>query len=352
MKRGIALLLCLFALAGFAACGGGEPENPGTDSALPSTVTDSGAEKVSTSSGGASVGETEDTVPNLVLACDQHNRRIVLYDLDLLDRKDGLDKGEIWSLDAGYAADMKYREGTVFGDVVLVAGLKSGIYAYPEKTPLFVTENPGNNPHAVELLPSGNLVVANSDGNSLRLFPASEVLNGKTSQEYREYTLKGAHGLLWDPQYGVLWALGDDELAAYLPSGSGTEEVLKKVGGMGALLPSKFPGGHDLSADLTDVAGLYLTTNKGALRFNKETGKFDPDFPQSRKIPSGYLKALSNNPNGNLFFVQTTDATGTAWADKNIAGWCSDRIGYVYKRSRKIRKRAEAPRSNRLGRAL
>lgn len=337
MKRGIAFIMCLFTLVGLAACGepssdpsASAPSVTGTDTAISDTDT-SDTETVTTSSAATSEGNTTDAVPNMVLACDQYNKRVVLYDFDRLSQGDSLDDGEIWSLDeAGYAADMKYREDTVFGNVVLVAGTYvSGIYAYPEKTAYFTTTEPGNNPHAVELLPSGNLVIANSSGNSLRLFYASAVLDGTDPKEvphYKDYELKGAHGLVWDPENEVLWALGDNELAAYALRGEGTEEALSKISGMGARLPSTHPGGHDLSADFTNPNFLLLSTNKGALRFNKEKNTFLSTFSQSSRIPTGYLKAVSNNPNGSLFYVQTTKGEGTPWADMNIAGWCSDQI--------------------------
>ena len=344
MKRGFIMILCTALLFGCVACGDTTtPSTSDSEATLSRTestgsITDSVTESVSSTT--QTEDETVDTVSNQVLACDQYNRRIVLYNLDLLSEGDTLEKGEIWSLDAGYAADMKYREDTVFGDVVLVAGTyDSGIYAYPEKTPLFITKDPGNNPHAVELLPSGNMVIANSTGNCLRLFYASAALENKEAPRYTEYELKDAHGLLWDPEYEVLWALGSDELAAYALTGEGTEEKLSKISsGLGASLPKEFPGGHDLSADLTNPNFLYLTTNIGPIRYDKENGTFTANFTQSNQIPKGYLKALSNNPSGMFFFVQTNGGKGTAWESMNISGWCSDQISCILNTENGVRK--------------
>lgn len=335
MKRGIALLMCLIMMAGLAACGDTAPD-PATQTASSDTVTTVPDTDTDTEASTSSKTEEEVEIPSShkVLACDQYNRRVVLYDLDLLSKGDSLDDGEIWSLDeAGYAADMKYREGSVFGDVVIVAGTYvTGIYAYPEKTAHFTTTTPGSNPHAVELLPSGNLVVANSDGNSLRLFYSSAVLDGVASADvprYKEYELKGAHGLVWDPKNEVLWALGDEELAAYALSGEGTEESLSKISGMGSALPKSHPGGHDLSADLTDPDYLLLSTNKGPLRYDKEENTFLSSFQQSSQIPTSFLKAVSRNEEGSFFFLQTTGGKGTAWENMNISGWCSDQISAI-----------------------
>ncbi len=276
--------------------------------------------------------ETEDFISeeNLVMACDQLQERIVLYDLDLLDPGDPLEYAEIWSLDCGYAAGLKYRENTVFGDVVLVAGETSGIYAYPSGNEIWTTTNPGINPHSIEILPGGNIVIANSTGATVRLFQTSELKNGNRvgSQSYVDYDLIGAHGVLWDPEYEVLWALGDDELVAYMVWEKNGKEVLESIPDMGIRLPENGDGGHDLSADLTDIRYLYLTVNSRVYRFDKEEGTLDARFSQYNKLTFSSVKGFGNNRGGNFFYVYPNGGIGTSWEHLPISDWCTDRIQF------------------------
>ena len=143
---------------------------------------------------------------------------------------------------------------------------------------------------------------------------------------------------MWDPKNEVLWALGDKELAAYAVSGEGAEETLSKISGMGSFLPATHPGGHDLSADLTDPDYLLLSTNKGPLRYNKEENTFVSSFLHSSQIPTSFLKAISRNEDGSFFFLQTTGGKGTAWENMNISGWCSDQITAIIVKGNKALK--------------
>ena len=277
-------------------------------------------------------------VKDLVIACDQRNTRLVIYDLSDMNEGDPLDDVEEWSVDlkghggATNLSGVKYREDTVFGDVIIAvaSGGFAGIIKYPSKEVIWETKSCGSNPHSIEILPNGNLVCASSNGNTLRIYHTSALLKGDkaTADTYLQYNLYGAHGVLWDPTEEVLWALGDKELRAYGLVGEASEQKLTVLGGMGLPLPATHPGGHDLSADFSDKNYLYVTTNKGVLRFNKEENAFATDYPFASVI-STVCTGFGNNLNGNFAISSRNGGKGTPWENASYASWCTDTIQFA-----------------------
>ena len=370
MKKILAFLLCFVMVFALVACGSTEVDvdtdteetteglftedlNTDSDSDVSSATqdateetektdssTDSAASDKKTDTGSQELEPSTENGPNMVMANDQIKERVVIYDFDLYEKGDTLEDLEVWSVKTGHAAGVKYREDTVFGDVVIVAGSHSAIYEYPSGKEVWGTDNPGNNTHSVEILPSGNIVLANSTGNNLRFFAASAQLEGDNAkaQSYKEYPLDGAHGVLWDPEYDVLWALGDYELAAYRVIGEGSAQTLQKVGGMGASLPEEKTGGHDLAPDYSDSQYLYLTVNACTLRFDKEENTFDARFKNYNKLNGNSVKGFGNNLNGNFFMAIPGDknGTGTNFEGHWKASWLTDTIYFCYMKTENL----------------
>lgn len=337
-KKITALLLCLlFPLMLFAGCGDETPD-AGTQTASSDTVSepssDSDTDRESTKTTIEYLDPSEEFGPNLVIAHNSLTDVLGVYDMSLLEPGDPLEDGLIWYRKGiGDGGDLKYREDTVFGDVILALGSADGasVISYPEGKILWKTLEPGNNPHAIEILPSGNIIVANSTGSTLRLFSTSALVSDPNAKvTYVEYELQDAHGVLYDPAYEVVWALGGLELAAYKINGSGAKETLSKISGMGVMLPSQNAGGHDLSADYTSEDHLYLTTNSKVFRFDKENNELIEKFPQYAKLSRNAVKGFSNNPNGNFFFSRVNNGVGTTWEGEKFASWCTDRIHFCY----------------------
>lgn len=263
---------------------------------------------------------------NKVMACDQKNKRIVIYDFNKYTQTSSLDSMEVRVLNVGHTTDVKYREGTVFGDVLVIMGdaasANSGIYNYASGKALWTTKNPGANPHSIEILPSGNIVIASTSDNKIRLFKTSALQNNDktTANQYTDYTLEDAHGVLWDPTYKVLWALGRYELRAYAIQSSGTNEKLVEVTQMRINLPEGHRGGHDLSPDYTNTRYLYITVGEFALKIDKKERAIIADYEYYKLMNAQNIKGFSNNPYGNFFI---TGEIGTT----SFASWCTN---YIY----------------------
>ena len=263
--------------------------------------------------------------PNKVMACDQKNKRIVIYDFDKYTQTTSLDSMVVKTFNVGHTTDVKYRENTVFGRVLIVTGdaasANSGIYDYDSGKALWTTANPGSNPHASEILPSGNIVIASTSDNKIRLFKTSALLNNDTAtaKKHTEYTLEDAHGVLWDPTYKVLWALGRYELKAYYVQGTGTNETLVEATQMTIKLPEGHRGGHDLSPDYTNTRYLYITVGEFALKIDKKEHSIIADYEYYKLMNAQNIKGFSNNPAGNFFI---TGEIGTT----SFASWCTNSI--------------------------
>lgn len=271
-----------------------------------------------------------------VLACDQVQNRVVLYDPSRM-KGTNLDSCEIWSYRPSRptcinVSGVKYRKDTVFGDVILIvaSGGYAGIIRYPEGIPVWETEYCGRNPHSIELLPDGNLVTAASQGGTLHLYTLSVLANGGSAADIkdREYSFPDAHGVLWDPEYQRLWAVGEKKLAAYTVSGSGSDTELLPDRSRGGVLPGA--GGHDLSADFQDKNGLWITSSLGVVRFDKKTNSFSYQYDHAALLNLSDVKGFGNHPNGHFFFCRPNGglARSRDWNKKSISGWCTDEISY------------------------
>ena len=155
----------------------------------------------------------------------------------------------------------------------------------------------GGNPHAAELLPDGNIAVAASRGNWIRVYTSSQ---DSRSGHCVEFALEDAHAALWDPMLERLWVMGripggEDVITALMIGGTPAKPSLTEDVARRHRLPSHGP--HDLSPVYGDKNALWLTTVDHGYRFDKRTGEFS-------KLPGASdgkdIKALSNAPDGPL----------------------------------------------------
>ncbi len=342
MKKLFALLLCICLMIPLAACTENPTPSTDTGSTAPSdtSASQSGSTTqtdTSSDTGSENPDQPKDS-PNLVMATDFNSNRIVIYDMDLLEPGVSLDLAEVWSTNSlGIAvnAGLKYREDTVFGDVIVLA--LGWIISYPEGEILAKTNHFGTNPHSVEILPSGNLVLADAcEGVGLRLYYTCKYVDETSGNtqicQYKEYDLTGAHGVLWDPEYEVLWALGDSYLKAYEVVGEGENETLVEIPDMGIQLPGNSKLGHDLSADFSSKDHLYITTAENVFRFDKKTNELSSELARvgSSKLDRENVKGFGNNANGNFFFCFPNGGEGTNWEKKSFAYTCTDTIYFCY----------------------
>lgn len=267
----------------------------------------------------------------LVVGIDQLTEEMEIFDLSLLKDGEDLQTAKVLSFRAGHAAGVKYRKDTVFGDVLITAGTVSYLYSYPSGEVLWSTDKSGNNSHSVEILPSGNILIANSTGNDVRLFYTSALLTGdaETEQTFVSYPYGCTHGLLYDPVYECLWVYGEWGLEAWRVVGDGLDQRLEPIEGKKWSIQDYNNSGHDVAPDRTDSRYLFCTPNSGVLRFDKETGTFDRTFSNEAGLTENHLRCFAQTPDGICFYTESNLGKGRSWEGWWKASWLTDRITMV-----------------------
>ncbi len=332
MKKILSLLLISVMLFALAACGEA-PTGTDVSSDTEKTEVQSSRKPGNTQS---TDGKTEsdepeasdDAVvfdtPEAVLAaskhhvalCDQLNGRVVIRDLAVSDWSD--EASVVWEYNHdteghenyGWIAGVKFRHSEYYGgDVLLFCAPRSKGYIVSMETKEVLLEavNAGANPHTVELLPNGTFIVGSSNDGTVNVYAP-----GETEPCYTE-TVAGndkgtpdVHGVLWDPEYEVLWVAGGQKLRAYIVIGPEDKPELVLYEEYDA------PKGaiHDLCPVYGDKTALLITTIGGIIKFDKEAEKFSYNYSCSavgRKYE--YIPGCGLYADGVLTFTAITEET-------------------------------------------
>lgn len=247
--------------------------------------------------------EKEQTISNsesydgAILATDQGARIIYLLDPE----KKNLNDGILWMLSPnelkglpdgeipkGGGADAKWVMGGTH--ILAIYAPYIALIRIEDKTAVFYAKNGGGNPHSVELLPDGNIVSANSDGNSLKLFATGKGNGVKPI----EVNFGGAHGAVWDHKRQVLWAIGGRKLWAFSYNFDKDNPMLTPINNMKYEIE---PSGHDL----------YPVPGEDKLYFtSKSIWVFDIEKAELTEFdPMGGVKALTQNgPGGEIIYTK------------------------------------------------
>ena len=244
--------------------------------------------------------------PRRILITDQKNRAIKLYDID---KEDWSKPDWTWTCDEPTftAVDgVKYRyANNVKSDVLAFcsSGGYVAVITYPRGEILFYIKNAGGNPHSVEILPDGALVLAASTGGYVRIYDTSEV--GDVSEKYTEVSVPGAHGVLWDPEMEILWALGDYNLHAFAVDENHNMVELKEET-INFMIHSQ--GGHDLQPVYGQPDLFWVTTNSQVLQINKKTKEVLTRYPGWINMTAmGTVKGIGNFVDGTVVLAQAAN---------------------------------------------
>jgi hypothetical protein len=189
---------------------------------------------------------------------------------------------------------------------ILVTSSGGGVALYQRSAGHAIFWASAVNAHSAELLPANKVVVASSTGdggNRLVLFDLDTPGKLIASEE-----LQGAHGVVWDEEERLLWALGEIELRSYhlVDLGTATPSfALKKA----YVLPN--PGGHDLRA-VPKSESLSVTTGNHVWLFDRRHLNFTPCGGLSN-LPG--VKCVDVHPRtGRLVYMQAD----TSWWSERI----------------------------------
>ncbi|MGE5558201.1 MAG: DUF6528 family protein [Bacillota bacterium] len=161
-----------------------------------------------------------------------------------------------------------------------------------------------DNAHSAAMLPDGRIVLASSEGTDLiSLYDPSW-----GSAPLWTDRLKHAHGVVWDAEHELLWALGYEELRAYALTAWKTRNPCLSCT-VSLTIPDE--DGHDLMA-VPGSSMLTVTTRSGVHLFDCRSFKF---MVHPLLGVLSHVKSISVNPaDGRIAFVQAD--TPNWWSEK------------------------------------
>ncbi|GIG69780.1 DUF6528 family protein [Phytomonospora endophytica] len=257
-----------------------------------------------------------------IAATEQVSNKVLMWDKDVAFS----DANVQWSWTPGAGgwynlSDVRFRNTASFGEVALVAasGGNVGIVdktteQHQELNDLLWTGSPGGNPHAVERIPDiGAIVTASSSdgllaGGYLCVYGPTAISNPSTLARVQTIAFKGAHGVLWDPSLGHLWAVGDKVLRAYNVTGTYRNTRLVSAGKSVALSGL----GHDLQPDYSSPGHLFVTDTYGAYRVDTAT------LTKTTVSTEGSLKAWSRHSSGEDVSVRADGTGSRTWGSPTV----------------------------------
>jgi len=178
---------------------------------------------------------------------------------------------------------------TSSGDGVAVVDRESGAVSFYATVP---------NAHSAEILPGNRVAVAASHkddakGDRLIVFDLDE-----PEKELCSYELTWGHGVVWDEERGLLWALATREIKLFALEAWDTDKppLVRK-----AIIELPEGGGHDMYP-IPGTSLLSVTTGRHCWLFDRDKRNFKlhPDLADERGV-----KSISVNPStGQLAYVQ------------------------------------------------
>lgn len=231
---------------------------------------------------------------------------------------EGISTNKVWSWKASQSTDLpehlrdKFRSTDECkpvdgGQKILVTSSGGGVALLERATGKALFYAFIGNAHSAEILPGSRVVVAGSrheQGNCLAVFNLDEPEKVIYSEP-----LDSGHGVFWDEELQVLWALGFDELKALRLKDWETPEP-----GLELLHDYRLPSesGHDL-VPVPNSDELLITTNKNVFLFDKERRTFRL-HPELGDLP--VVKGVSIHPlTGQTVYTQ---AKGENWWTDSI----------------------------------
>ena len=248
----------------------------------------------------------------LVALTNQGNSTLEIYDIS----EGKIDSDSlVWSYKMPYynIAGTKLRYSEKYGDVALaVCGSAYGcMISYPDGDVLWRTEAAANNPHSIELMPNGVIAIASSTGGEVRFFTTDQKISRTAAASV---ALEDAHGVLWDEERGVLWAIGGTVLTAYDVTLADGKVIVTEVTDLRATIPSA--GAHDLAPVYGNKGALWISTGSHVYQFDKNTKTFSTDYAGHETLDRNAIKGVGNFDDGSIVYI-FPDGAFKSWTSQS-----------------------------------
>ncbi len=210
-----------------------------------------------------------------------------------------------------YLATIDDAKPIANGRQIIVSSSSGGVVVIERATGEVVAYTTVGNAHSIEALPNNRMVVVgstNPEGNRVAVFDRVP-----DAQPLFSDSLFSGHGIVWDAERELLYALGYDELRAYeLLDWDSDQPALRQKHTW--TIPGE--GGHDLIQPAYDPDQLMLTEHHSVWTFDKNTGTFTEFEPLA-----GFenVKGITFQPSGpeSLAFIKAEESW---WAHRVYLG--------------------------------
>lgn len=256
-----------------------------------------------------------------IYAQSNHHELIVcgwneVFILDMSDSQNGQPR-KVWSWQAKDRLELPTEMRAKFnstdeckplngGTQILITSSGGGVALVERATGVVVFYAYVPNAHSADMLPNNKIAVAASrheEGNRLLIYDLE-----KSAEVLISEPLESGHGIVWDQQRQLLWALGYNQLKAYQLVDWDTSEPSLLLSNT-YNLPEN--GGHDLYP-VPESAEMTITTSNHCWVFNRDSGSFNlhPLLSDMQAV-----KAISINPiNQQLVYIKAD----TSWWSENL----------------------------------
>ncbi|GLH96427.1 DUF6528 family protein [Phytohabitans aurantiacus] len=234
------------------------------------------------------------------------------------------DANVLWSFSPGGGgwsnlSDVKLRNTAHHGWIALATAssgqagiINIGGDTHTNLSHLMWSATPGGNPHAIERIPNnGSVVVASSHG-YLTVYAPSAISDPGTLAAVQTESLPGAHGVLWDPTYELLWAIGQDTLRGYAVEGTYRNTRIRHYGVTVGLGAGNL--GHDLQPDYSNNQRLLCTATDGVYEINTAGGTFSKVKISSETLVKSYVRHWD----GEAISVRADDVGSRVWGSPTV----------------------------------
>ncbi len=254
----------------------------------------------------------EDAV--LVAMANQTKKQIQVFDIST-----GNMNTPVWSYDitVGGVSGFKVRNYSPYGDVLLVTvGTNAEMVAVDTKEIVWKTTNTPGNSHSLDIMPNGIIAVGGTTGHCVNFYN----INGDDPTKIL-YTLplQHAHGVLWDPEYEVLWVTGDTHLWALnvTLNADGTVTVVKNTELSAPDISDTDT--HDLQPYRGDKNKLLISSSHYLYVYDKVAKTY------TVVVTEDAIKGVGNTEDGGLFYMYYDGGNDNGQG----GGWNTTYIEYI-----------------------
>ncbi len=251
-----------------------------------------------------------DTHFGTYIAADQKNASVTFFDIGISDLSTAT-ASKSFQFERGNIAGLKLR--IYNGKKVLLAAYGSRFSKMLDIETgevLWFCDSVGRNPHSVELTPNGVIAVASSNGNCVNFYSATDV------NKMLSVTLDDAHGVLYDPDTELVFAVGLNKLRAFSVGLDENGDVtVKEDVSRAKTLPSNYA--HDLQPVYGNTDRFWITTSSSVYQYSVSENKIYTNFDGRKQLLVNDIKGIGNFENGSIMYV-TPDGKFETWTSESV----------------------------------